>query len=179
MSPNLSGPLFSVAQIGTGWKLTGAEVKPGQAFFWAWRLQAGSIEEDSALGLYGQVSQRLSYFRYGKDSSGLNVVLQAGWTPASTNLIGSSIGGGLTIWGSLSSRPRDSYGIGLSWTTQNDIPAAGYGFTASDLIVQAYAQIELMNAVYLQPTLFVLPGTGLDGARSLSMAASLEITALF
>ncbi|MFM7674519.1 MAG: carbohydrate porin, partial [Synechococcus sp.] len=181
VAPSLSGPLFSIAQAGTFWML-GPQGKPGQLFLGAWNqggpLQAGSVSEASAWGLYGQISQRLSHFRYKRDSSGLNVFLQAGWTPSTTNLIQSSIGGGLTLWAPFANRPKDSYGLGLSWAAPNSNPAS-FGFNGSEMILQAYAQLHVVGNLFLQPTLSLLPRVGLPDASAPSLSGTLQLTALF
>jgi porin len=182
VAPSLSGPLFSIAQAGTFWRL-GPEGKPGQFFLGAWNqggpLQAGAVSEASAWGLYGQVSQRLSHFRFGRDSSGLNVFLQAGWSPSSTNLIHSSIGGGITMWAPFANRPKDSYGLGLSWAAPNSDPVAAFGFNGSELILQAYAQLHVVGGIFLQPTLSLLPRVGLPDASPPSVSGTLQLTTLF
>ena len=182
VSPSLSGPLFSIAQIGGAWR-HGERHAPGQFFIGAWRqagpLIAGSLTEDFAYGIYGQVSQRLINFRYGKDSSGLNVFLQAGWSPSITNLINSSIGAGLTVWSPFASRPRDSYGLGVSWARLNDRTDAGFGFNSSELMIQAYGQFHMIGNIFLQPTLTTLPLVGLGNATAASTSATIQLTALF
>jgi len=181
VAPSLSGPLFSIAQVGTFWRV-GAQGKPGQFFLGAWNqggpLQVGSVRETSAWGIYGQVSQRLSHFRLGRDSSGLNVFVQAGWSPSTTNLINSSLGGGVTLWAPFASRPKDSYGLGLSWAAPNSDPAS-FGFNGSELILQAYAQVHLVGGLFLQPTVSLLPRVGLPEASAPSLSGTLQLTALF
>ncbi len=183
VAPSLKGPLFSVAQVGTAWRL-GPRQAPGQLFIGGWHQAGplgspGGLRETSAGGVYGQVSQRLTSFRYGQDSSGLNVFVQAGWSPSVTNLINSSIGGGLTVLAPFASRPRDSYGVGLSWARLNDRTGAGYGFNPSELMLQAYAQFHLVNNLFLQPVITTLPLVGVAGGSAPSVSATLQLTALF
>ncbi len=180
VSPDLSGPLFSIAELGGSWR-AGAEQFPGQFALGAWNqggpLHAGALSESSAYGIYAQMSQRLSNFRRGQDSSGINMFLQAGWSPSTTNLINASVGGGLTVWGPFAARARDSYGIGVSWAQLNDRPAAGYGFNASELMIQAYAQFPLIGNLFLEPVITTLPVVGFGKAPSIS--ATLQLTAVF
>lgn len=183
VTPSLKGPLFSVLQVGTAWRL-GQRQAPGQLFIGGWHQSGplgspGGLSETSAGGVYGQVSQRVASFRYGKDSSGLNVFLQVGWSPSVTNLINSSIGGGLTVLAPFASRPKDSYGIGLSWARLNDRTEAGYGFNPSELMLQAYAQFHLVQNLFLQPVITTLPLVGITGGAAPSVSATLQLTALF
>jgi hypothetical protein len=113
-------------------------------------LHAGSVSEASAFGLNGQVSRRLRHFRFKRASSGLNVFLQAGWTPSTTDLIQRSIGADLTLWAPFASRPEESHGPGLSWTVPNSDPA-GFGFNGSELILQTCARLHMVGNLFLQP----------------------------
>lgn len=180
VSPSLSGPLFSIAEFGGSWRV-GPEQAPGQAAFGVWHqggpLRAGTLTESSATGIYAQMSQRLATFRPGQDSSGVNAFLQAGWSPSTTNLINASVGGGVTVWGPFASRPRDSYGIGVSWAQPNDRPAAGYGFNANELMIQAYAQFHIVGNLFLEPVVTALPQVGFGTAPSVS--ATLQLTFVF
>ena len=183
VTPSLKGPLFSVVQVGTAWRL-GQRQAPGQTFIGGWHQSGplgspGGLSETLAGGVYGQVSQRLASFRYGKDSSGLNIFVQAGWSPSVTNLINSSIGGGLTVLAPFASRPKDSYGFGLSWARLNDRTEAGYGFNSSELMLQAYAQFHLVENLFLQPVITTLPIVGITGGSAPSVSVTLQLTALF
>ncbi len=180
VAPDLAGPLFAIGELGGAWRLGSADY-PGQFAVGVWNqsgpLQAGTLTESSAAGIYAQGSQRLMTFRPGKDSSGLNMFLQAGWSPSTTNLINGSVGGGVTVWGPFESRPRDSYGMGLSWARLNDRPGAGYGFNAAELLIQAYAQIQFVGNLFFEPVLTILPVVGFGTAASVS--TTLQLTAVY
>lgn len=85
-------------------------------------------------------------------------------------------------WGgaqsSIGGRPQDSYGLGLSWVAANSDPAA-FGFQASELILQAYAQVHVVGTTFLQPTISLLPRVGLPEAVAPSLSGSLQLTVLF
>ena len=180
VAPDLAGPLFAIGEMGGAWRL-GSEDYPGQFAVGVWHqsgpLQVGQITESQASGIYAQGSQRLMTFRPGKDSSGMNMFVQGGWTPSQTNLINASVGGGITVWGPFASRPRDSYGLGFSWARLNDRPDAGYGFNAAELLIQAYAQIQFVGNLFFEPVLTMLPAVGFGKAPSLS--TTLQLTAVF
>lgn len=185
-TPSLAGPLFSIVELGGSWTL-GVRQKPGAAGFGLW-LQGGPLgcgdpsspcTESSAAGGYLIAQQRLLNFRYPKDGSGLSAFLQAGLSPARSNLFTTSIGGGLTLFAPLQSRLRDSYGIGLSWARINDQgPLAAFS-NPSELIVQVYGQIHLFSNLFLTPSLTVLPIVGKMDATAPSTSALLQLVALF
>ena len=183
-SPSLSGPLFSIGEIGGSWT-AGSSRKPGAASVGIWH-QGGPLHcepspctEAFATGSYLIAHQRLISFRYPQDNSGITTFLQAGWSPARTNLFSASIGGGFTMFAPMRSRPLDSYGIGLSWARINqEGPYAGFS-NPSELMIQVYGQIHLISNLYLTPAITVLPITGRQDATTPSTSAQLQLVALF
>lgn len=188
--PSLSGPLFSVAELGGGWSL-GASNRPGSASFGAW-FQGGEssrcsgagpvptcLQENGAHGFYGTVAQRLLNFRYGRDSSGLVGFVSAGWTPSITNLMTRSVTAGLTAFAPMAQRPRDSFGLGLSWARVNDTGFLGEVFRPSELMLQMYGQFHLGGATYVVPAVTALPRPGLAAASGTSTSVLLQLITLF
>lgn len=184
--PSLAGPLFSIAELGGSWSV-GNMAMPGAAGFGLWHQggplgcdgSGGSCAESSAAGGYVIAQQRAINFRYPYDNSGLVTFFQAGWSPAVTNLFTSSIGGGLTLFAPMRSRPLDSYGLGLSWARINEQgPLAPFSNT-SELMLQAYGQFHLVSNLYLTPSITVLPYVGLKDASGPSTSALLQLVALF
>ena len=184
--PSLAGPLFSIGEIGGAWKL-GSMGKPGTASFGLWH-QGGALgcgdgsdvcSESSAAGGYLLAQQRLINFRYPHDRSGVSAFLQAGWSPAASNLFTTSIGGGLTMFAPMRSRPLDSYGLGLSWARINEQGPIASISNNTELMVQVYGQIHLVSNLYLTPSLTVLPVVGQRNATGPSTSALLQLVALF
>ncbi len=188
--PSLSGPLFSVAELGGGWSL-GASNLPGSASFGAW-FQGGEssrcssagpeqtcLKENGAHGFYGTVAQRLLNFRYGRDSSGLVGFVSAGWTPSITNLMTRSVTAGLTAFAPMAQRPRDSFGLGLSWARVNDAGFLGEVFRPSELMLQVYGQLHLGGTTYVVPAVTSLPRPGLAAATGSSTSVLLQLITLF
>ena len=187
--PSLSGPLFGIAQITGAWSI-GRENKPGNLGIGAW-AQTGPLSlcsstgpttclnENSASGGYIIAQQRLVNFRFPKDNSGITSFLQLGITPSNTNLMTASVGGGLTMFSPQANRPRDSYGIGLSWARMNDQSFLATSFNASELMLQVYGQIHAWGNVYIQPAFTYLPTVGLQAATNQSTNIMLQLLALF
>jgi len=185
-APSLAGPLFSIGEIGGSWSL-GRLQKPGAASFGLWH-QGGplgcngkgqSCTEASAAGGYLLAQQRLFDFRYPLDNSGISTFFQAGWSPSSTNLFTTSIGGGFTMFAPMRSRPRDSYGVGLAWARINERGPFGTFSNPAELMLQVYGQIHLVSNIYLTPSFTVLPRVGLKDATAPSTSALLQLVALF
>ena len=189
-SPSLAGPLFSIAEVGSGW-VVGKARKPGSAGLGAWSQGGESVvcqqgnssncfTDVGAWGLYGLLNQRLSSFRPEHDSSGLNGFVSAGWSPSNSNQMSASITAGLTADGPLKSRPNDSIGVGIAWASINrnsDFLKAEYN--PNELILQGYAQIALTDSLYFQPTITVLPLIGVRDATPDSVSGLLQLTMLF
>lgn len=186
IQPSLSGPLFSIAELGGSW-LVGNMRMPGAASLGLWHQggplgcdgASGSCAESSAAGGYFIAQQRAINFRYPNDNSGISAFFQAGWSPAVTNLFTSSIGGGFTMFAPMPSRPLDSYGLGLSWARINNQGPLAAISNASELMLQVYGQFHLISNLYLTPSITVLPYVGIKDASAPSTSALLQLVALF
>jgi porin len=184
--PSLSGPLVSLAEVGGAWFL-GQDGKPGAAGFGFWHQggplsctgASGSCSETSAAGGYLIAQQRLINFRYPKDISGISAFLQAGWSPALSNLFTTSIGGGFTLFAPMRSRQRDSYGVGFSWAQINQQGPLALSSNPTELMVQAYGQIHLVSNLYLTPSITILPIPGDKNAMAPSTSVLVQLSALF
>ncbi|WP_244279699.1 carbohydrate porin [Synechococcus sp. UW179A] len=189
-APSLSGPLFSIAEAGSGW-VAGKARKPGSFGLGAWSqggesvvCQSGSttncFTELGAWGVYALLNQRLSSFRPQQDSSGISGFLSAGWSPSISNQMGASVTAGFTAMGPLGSRPNDSIGVGVSWAKINrSEPFLEAEFNPNELMLQGYAQIALADSLYFQPTVTVLPLVGDRDAEDDSVSGLLQLTMLF
>ena len=187
--PSLSGPLFSIVQLSGAWSL-GKENKPGNLGVGLWN-QSGPLSlcnpatgttclsETSASGGYIIGQQRLLNFRYPKDNSGISSFMQLGVTSSNTNVMNASVGGGLTMFAPMASRPRDSYGVGISWAQMNNQSFLAAAFNPSELMLQAYGQIHAWGNIYLQPAITVLPTVGLKSATNNSTSIMLQAVILF
>jgi len=188
-APSLSGPLFSIVQLSGAWSL-GKENKPGNLGVGLWNQSgplslcnsaAGTtcLSENSASGGYIIGQQRLLNFRYPKDNSGVTSFVQMGITSSNTNLMTASIGGGLTMFAPMTSRPRDSYGLGFSWAKMNNQSFLAETFNPSEFMLQAYGQIHAWGNIYLQPAITFLPTVGLKSATGNSTSVMLQALVLF
>jgi len=188
-SPSLSGPLFNIMEVGSGW-VVGDARKPGSFGVGVWSQGGESllcnpldpqqcISDLGAWGLYVLLDQRLSSFRADQDSSGINAFVSAGWSPSITNQMNASITGGFTLQGPLEARPNDSLGVGLSWARLNTRGFLSEAFNSHELMLQGYAQIALAEALFFQPTLTLLPRVGNKDAGNDSLSGLMQLTMLF
>lgn len=188
-SPSLSGPLFNIMEVGSGW-LVGDARKPGSFGVGVWSQGGESllcnhnnpqqcISDLGAWGMYVLLDQRLSSFRSDQDSSGVNAFVSAGWSPSITNQMNASITGGFTLQGPLEARPNDSLGVGLSWARLNTRGFLSETYNSHELMLQGYAQIALAEALFLQPTITLLPRVGYKDAGNDSLSGLLQLTMLF
>lgn len=186
--PSLSGPLFVIGELGSTWRI-GSKLKPGALGIGLWRQggplsicsqnKSSCLNESNAFGTYIIAQQRLINFRYPKDGSGISGFFQLGWSPANTNLFTGSIGGGLSIFAPMKSRPLDSYGLGVSWAKINNQAFLYDQLNDSELMVQGYAQLHLIGNVYLTPSITVLPFVGEKKAVGSSTSALMQVVFLF
>ena len=188
-SPSLSGPLFNIMEVGSGW-VVGDARKPGSFGVGVWSQGGESllcnpldpaqcISDLGAWGMYVLLDQRLSSFRADQDSSGVNAFVSAGWSPSITNQMNASITGGFTLQGPLEARPNDSLGVGLSWARINTRGFLSEAYNSHELMLQGYAQVALAEALFLQPTLTLLPRVGSKDAGNDSLSGLLQLTMLF
>ena len=183
--PALDGPLFFISELGGSWTV-GNMAMPGASSIGYWQ-QGGPLRcdgsrgclESSAEGIYFIAQQRAINFRYPNDNSGISAFLQAGWSPARTNLFTTSIGGGLTMFAPMRSRPLDSYGLGLSWAKINEQGALASRANEYELMLQVYGQFHLVSNLYLTPSITMLPKVGSQSAIAPSTNALVQLVALF
>jgi len=178
VTPQFNGYYFMIGEVGYSW-LTGADGRPGTAAVGAWRqageLAAGGIREDGAKGLYALASQRLWRLRPGVDNSGVSGFLQIGVNDSDTMIAHRYVGAGVTAFGLVPGRPKDSMGAGVaaSWLNQH------LGFRRNEVLLQTYYQMHLLGDVYLQPNLTHVPNPGASPRLAPATAMTMRLTLLF
>lgn len=180
VTPTFNGYYFTIGEIGYAWRL-GAEGLPGTVAIGGWRqggelsAREGAIKENGAAGFYAFGSQRLWLRHPGVDNSGIVGFFQFGVNDSETMIANTYVGVGLTAFGLVPGRPRDSMGAGVaaSWLNQS------LGFRAHEVILQAYYQLNVIGDIYLQPTITHVPNPGAKPGLSPATAATLLLTVLF
>ena len=188
LGPQFTGYYFHIGEVGTTWQC-GCQNKPGKLGVGVWGqtgpLQmpsGGTINGDMGAYLFG--SQRLWFRRPGKDNSGISGFVQYGANNSDSMLVRQYFGCGLTAFGMVRSRPKDSQGVGLAWSFLNNDPGAGQFFfkdvsktstqlRSNELMLASYYQASLWDGAFFQPTLTYIPNPGirdnLPGALGISM----------
>ena len=85
------------------------------------------------------------------------------------------LGAGLTGFGLIPRRPKDSMGIGVAWSTLNE----RLGFRSDEVMLAAYYQMHVIADIYIQPTLTHIPNPGQSPRLSPATAITTSLTILF
>ncbi|MGH8429468.1 MAG: carbohydrate porin, partial [Solimonas sp.] len=84
-------------------------------------------------------------------------------------------GAGITGFGLIGNRERDSMGVGVGFSRLNPNLFA----RPSELMVQAYYQAHVFDATFLQPTITYIPTPGLSPTTPGALTTTLRLTVLF
>ncbi len=179
--PSFRGTWFTIAEMGFGWEL-GESHHPGQFAFGAWR-QTGTMysldgsTQDGGGGIYLFGSQRVAFGLNDRVSqSSVSIFYQFGNNDASTLSVNRYYGAGVTGFGLIGNREKDSMGIGLALSQLN--PKFFTGRT-DELTIQAYYQAHLYGSAYLQPTVSFIPLPGGSPTIPAAFTGTLRLTVLF
>ena len=185
--PEFNSYTYSIAETGLDWVINGEY--PGEFGIGGW-YQTGQLEvtksngdlvsQNGTGGVYFFGGQRV--WSNGEKSEGktapeqsISTFIQYGVNNSDTMLMNQSIGGGLTGFGLMPSRPRDSMGIGssLAWLNPNLFQRS------SELMFQTYYQFNVTDGVFFQPALTYIPTPGANPTDSNSFALPFRLTMLF
>ena len=185
--PEFNQYTYSIAEVGLDWVLDNEY--PGEFGVGGW-YQTGSlavtaltgdvVSQDGTGGLYLFGGQRV--WSNGDKRNGslvpeqsMSAFLQYGINNSETMLMSQSVGGGLTGFGLVPSRPRDSMGVGfsLAWLNPNLFERS------SELMFQCYYQFHIADGIFFQPALTYIPTPGANPDVNDSVALSFRLTTLF
>ena len=178
VTPQFNGYYFMIGEVGYAWQV-GADKMPGTLAAGAWgqtgTLTAAGITEEGAKGFYAFGSQRLWTRHPGIDNSGISGFFQFGINDSDTMPVNKYFGAGLTGFGLVPGRPKDSMGAGIavSWLNEN------LGFRGSEVMLAAYYQAHVWGDIYVQPTVTHVPNPGQSRNLSPATAITLRATVLF
>jgi len=192
--PQFNGYYFHIWEAGVHYRL-GPQAKPGSFSCGMWE-QTGTLTTvngarvDGANGFYLFGSQRLWFRRPGQDNSGVSGFYQFGANNAATSLVRQYLGLGLTGFGLVPQRPKDSMGCGLAWGWLNTDANAGAFFfphvaspatslRTNEIIAQGYYQMHLRAGAYVQPVLTYVPNPGMRPGIPAAWAVTLRLMLLF
>jgi porin len=174
--PHFNGYYFSIMETGYGWTAS----KPGIAAIGGWYqsglLESGTQRQRGTGGFYAFGSQAL-WIKESHTTNKGNVsgFVQFGWNNSRTLPMNLYVGMGLTAFALVEKRPDDSFGIGAAWSRLNHHTFARY----SELMLQAYYQLQVYHSIYFQPVLSYIPNPGAHPTKSNVCALTGRLTVLF
>lgn len=183
-TPTFNSYHFQIGEFGAAW-LLGPQRLPGAFAIGAWDqtglLKAGIIQnnspstitQDGSQGVYMFASQRL--WLRSAEGDGVSGFIQAGVNDSRTMIANRYFGSGLTAFGLFPGRPGDSFGAGVAWSGLN----TRLGFRRDEVLLQAYDQIKIKDAFYLEPAVTLGPALGEKRAHEPALAFTLQTTLLF
>ena len=189
-----NGYYFHIGEAGYAWRL-GPQQKPGIFSVGVWH-QSGKLTavdgdvEHGAEGFYLFGSQRLWSHHPGQDNSGVSGFYQFGANTSNTMIVRQYFGAGLTGFGLVPGRPRDSLGLGFAWSWLNRDHHAGEFFFPGvpshttqlrndEFMLALYYQLELLSGAYFQPALSYIPNPGQRPGIPDAVAFTLKLILLF
>src|SRR5262249_24495747 len=111
----------------------------------------------------------------GVDNSGISAFFQWGVNDSDTMIANRYLGAGLTAFGLVPGRPKDSMGVGVAASWLN----TSLGFRGHEVILQSYYQMHVFGDIYLQPTFTHVPNPGAKPTLSPATAFTTLVTVLF
>ena len=111
----------------------------------------------------------------GEDSSGVSGFFQFGANRSATLPANQSFGMGLTGFGLVPGRLKDSMGAGMSWAWLNP----NLFHRSSELMFQTYYQANVWKSVYLEPAISYIPTPGASSSLGGAWASTIQVTVLF
>jgi porin len=177
--PQFNGYVFAIGEMGVNWTL-GDGHHPGQFSIGLWRqtglLTANGVSQDGTGGFYLFGSQRVAFdLNRSVSKSSISVFYQLGANDSQTLPITQFYSAGVTGFGLVGRRERDSMGFGGALSRLNPVLFA----RPTELMFQAYYQAHLFAAVFLQPTVTVIPTPGASPDLPCTVATTLRLTVLF
>ena len=176
--PQFNGYYFHIGEAGAAWEI-GSDNLPGAFGIGVWnqtgQLRKGDVSESGAMGVYLFGSQRIWFRHPGKDNSGISSFFQFGANNSETLPMNQYFGSGLTAFGLVPGRSRDSAGAGMacSWLNGNIFDRS------SELMFQAYYQAHLIGGTYFEPAITYIPTPGANPDLDAAWATTFRVTVLF
>ena len=178
-APNFNGYYFHVGEAGGAWEVAGL---PGSFGIGGWHqtgqistLPPNKITENGASGFYLFGSQRFWRARPNIDNSGISGFVQFGVNNSDTLPIDHYFGAGLTEFGLVPHRAKDSAGVGVAWSSLNQ----NIFKRDSEFMFQAYYQAHLTHGAFFEPAISYIPNPGANPSFDAALALTLRVICLF
>lgn len=146
--------LYLIGEVGLGWGEAAPGAGAGRAGVGIWHHTGDFDRHDGGVdrgttGAYGLLDQQLLQFAGGGVLGGF---LMYGWADPDLSPFEHHLGGGLQWSAPFAQRPDDAVGLGCSWASFSDRPAAGMR-GSGELAIELYYQLRLLPWLTLQPDL--------------------------
>ena len=109
------------------------------------------------------------------NAEGVSGFAQFGANDSRTMIATEYVGLGVTAFGLIPGRPRDSVGAGVAWSWLN----RNRGLRSDEALLQNYDQVHVIGDIYLEPALTVVPNPGEKTAGKPAVAFTVQSTILF
>ncbi len=178
--PQFNGYYFFISEMGYSWANANL---PGRIAVGLWdqtgklthSTEETNISEQGAQGVYLFGSQRLWWKDKAKANSGLVTYLQLGINNTKVLPINKFFGWGLTAYGLVPRRLKDSFGLGISLAGLNKITNP----RLNEWVFQTYYQCCLYGTLYLEPVVSYIPKPGAVANLPGTWATTLRLLARF
>jgi len=162
-------------------RLALAQVQPEPAKVTAPPLKKTILDNEKATW---ETLKQKNYSAYGElladnyvgiDNSGISGFVQYGVHDSDTLPFDQYFGTGLTEFGLVPNRPKDSGGIGLAWSSLNQKTFK----RDSEFMFQAYYQAHVTHATFFEPAISYIPNPGADPSLDAALALTFRVISLF
>ncbi len=179
-APQFNGYYFLISETGYAW--SDADL-PGRIAVGIWKqtgmltltTESSYITQTGVEGVYLYGSQRLWWKDKSQANSGVVTYLQLGMNNTKTFSIKTFFGWGLSAYGLVPKRLKDSFGVGISLAGLNKYSEP----RPNEWMFQTYYQCCLYGSLYLEPVISYIPKPGAVEHLSQTWAATMRVLAYF
>ncbi|MFO0876182.1 MAG: carbohydrate porin [Gemmataceae bacterium] len=183
LGPQFNGQYFYIGEVGARYSLGGSRRLEGKAGYGAWYQSGwlprfdGTLQRGMA-GWYCLATQQLWKETHGEETEVLTAFFQVGRSDPNVQQVPMFLSGGLTWYGFLRCRPRDSIGAGVFWGDLTRAPGAG-NLPANETTFQCYYQGVLARNMFVQPVVTYIRDPGSNANLASPLALTLRVGLVF
>jgi porin len=187
--PTFEGYYFSIGEVGKVW----SGDYPGKMAFGGWGqsgtfcagltatkgCEGQSRVQNGMQGFYTLLTNRVMTVDWANSPGAIIGFMQFGINNSQFMMVNQFVGGGLSAFGVIPDRDRDSLGIGFGLSYMNPLESSkNYQGTSyhyptysrtNELVTQLYYQAHVLGDVYVQPVLSYVPHPALNNVNASPM----------
>lgn len=196
-APTFEGYYFSIGEVGKVW---GGDY-PGKMAFGGWGqsgafcagltatkgCEGQSRVQNGMQGFYTLLTNRVMTVDWANSPGAIIGFMQFGINNSQFMMVNQFVGGGLSAFGVIPDRDRDSLGIGFGLSYMNPLESsksyqgANYHYSTysrtNELVTQLYYQAHVLGDVYVQPVLSYVPHPAMNNINASRMPFTNSVTA--